>query len=554
MAKVLSIELGQSIVRICEVDYKSKKPKMYQNVETIIPDGTVGDGFINDPVRLGEAIKEALLQKKFSANKVVFTIVSGKIASREALLPFVKENKLNEVVQASAGDYFPVDISQSKIAYQVLGTQEKEGKKQYRVMVIAVPNQLLESYYDLAKVCGWEIVALDYVANSVHMAVKGSLSDGVQMIIKLDEKATQLFIYSDGEYVLQRSVPYGGDLAIDELIDYEKKQGNALSYEEALYSLRSELFISHNEGLAGTEGSEVSQVNESDARQQAVTGEMAVLAGAIYRVIDYYNSRNAGKGINTIFLTGSAGNFLGMAEYLGQELGIPVYNFNEYLKENGKAAHSEGSHVACIGAAMAPLDLIPDAHLSKKQKREQGAKQGGAGAKTDPLLIGILVFVLCVLASVVLVLMSALPYSQAKKVNKQLMQREAELAPIENVYRESVHSEVMLEEAKKIHFASRTPNENMTLFLNELEQILPSDVNVLSFSAGKERVSINMSVGSKEAVAQTMMEFRKLSSLSSVTTTTLSEEVDELGAVNVLFTIEAVYAPLLMETEEEEQQ
>ena len=296
------------------------------------------------------------------------------------------------------------------------------------------------------------------------------------------------------------------------------------------------------------------EVNEFDAKQQAVTGEMAVLAGAIYRVIDYYNSRNAGKGIDTIFLTGSAGNFLGMAEYLSQELGIPVYNFNEYLKENGKAAHIEGSHLACIGAAMAPLDLIPDAHLSKKQKREQGAKQGGAGAKTDPLLIGILVFILCAIASVVLVLMSALPYSQAKKVNKQLTEREAELAPIENVYRESVRSEVMLEEAKKIHFASRTPNENMTLFLKELEQILPSDVNVLSFSANKERVSINMSVSSKEAVAQTMMEFRKLSSLSSVTTTTLSEEVDELGAVNVLFTIEAVYAPLLMETEEAEQQ
>ena len=37
MAKVLSIELGQSIIKMCEVDYKVKNPKVYSYMELGTP-------------------------------------------------------------------------------------------------------------------------------------------------------------------------------------------------------------------------------------------------------------------------------------------------------------------------------------------------------------------------------------------------------------------------------------------------------------------------------------------------------------------------------------
>ena len=123
MAKVLSIELGQSIVKMCEVDYKSKNPKVYSYMELETPQDAVIDCFVVRPDELAEVIVAAMGSHNIRTKKVVFTIASARIASREAFLPYVKKNKLGEMVQASAGDYFPVDISKAKVTYQILSTQ-----------------------------------------------------------------------------------------------------------------------------------------------------------------------------------------------------------------------------------------------------------------------------------------------------------------------------------------------------------------------------------------------------------------------------------------------
>lgn len=42
MAKVLSIEVGFSTIKIVEMDHQKKKPKVYRCVETKTPEGNSG--------------------------------------------------------------------------------------------------------------------------------------------------------------------------------------------------------------------------------------------------------------------------------------------------------------------------------------------------------------------------------------------------------------------------------------------------------------------------------------------------------------------------------
>ena len=51
MSKVLSIELGFSLVRVLEIDYKAKKPKIYANFEFKTPENVLEDGFIKQPLK-----------------------------------------------------------------------------------------------------------------------------------------------------------------------------------------------------------------------------------------------------------------------------------------------------------------------------------------------------------------------------------------------------------------------------------------------------------------------------------------------------------------------
>ena len=47
MAKVLCAEIGHSVIKICEMEYKAKNPKVYRCFEIPIPEGSCVDGYFN---------------------------------------------------------------------------------------------------------------------------------------------------------------------------------------------------------------------------------------------------------------------------------------------------------------------------------------------------------------------------------------------------------------------------------------------------------------------------------------------------------------------------
>ena len=123
-AKVISIEIGYLLTRVCEVDYKAKTHKVYKYFTIPTSEGVINDGVLSVTPEYTEALKAALTENKMNAKQVVFTVTSGRIASREVVIPLVKESRIADVVNANAADYFPVDLSLYRFAYTVLGLVE----------------------------------------------------------------------------------------------------------------------------------------------------------------------------------------------------------------------------------------------------------------------------------------------------------------------------------------------------------------------------------------------------------------------------------------------
>ena len=124
MAKILSIELGHSVIKLCEMDYKVSNPKIYQCQEAITPPGAVNDGYIADGKMkdLAYAIKETIARNGIKTKKVVFTVASAKIINREVVVPDVKENQIGSVVQANLADYFPVSLADYEVTHSLVQT------------------------------------------------------------------------------------------------------------------------------------------------------------------------------------------------------------------------------------------------------------------------------------------------------------------------------------------------------------------------------------------------------------------------------------------------
>ena len=100
--KVLSIEIGYLFTRVCEVDYKSKTPKVYKRFTVPTLQGVMNDGTIEPDSHYMEGLRSGLREFGIKSKQVVFTLASTKIATREVVVPYVKENRIGTMVKANA--------------------------------------------------------------------------------------------------------------------------------------------------------------------------------------------------------------------------------------------------------------------------------------------------------------------------------------------------------------------------------------------------------------------------------------------------------------------
>ena len=81
-AKAITIEIGYSLTKICEVDYKAKTHKIYKSFTVSNGTEVINDGALTASPEYVEVLRRALATNHVKAKQVVFTITSSKIASQ----------------------------------------------------------------------------------------------------------------------------------------------------------------------------------------------------------------------------------------------------------------------------------------------------------------------------------------------------------------------------------------------------------------------------------------------------------------------------------------
>lgn len=553
-SRVLSIEIGYSLTRVCEVSYNSKTPKVYKSFTVQTVEGVMNDGAIQVDSHYVQALNDAIREHKIKTKKVVFSITSTKIASREVTIPYVKENRIRDVVRANASEYFPVDLSQYELAYSILETMGEKGSQQYKLLVLAAPSGMLKGYYDLAAAIRMEVASIDYVGNSLYQVVKGECATGTHLIAKMDERSTLIMVVKDSTITFTRNVSYGVEEALQAVME-SVAWGNIRSLRQAVGIVEKYQCIDLKEE-SGEASSSVSLSVEESA-QKNVTDALVPLINGIVRVIDYYASRNQGETIDDVLLTGMGANFLGMDKLLSREINYPVrfikkvsgLNLEKFFKEG-----FFGEYLACIGAVMESVDFkkSEDTKSGGKAKGKKSAAAAGEQASNSGMWTAVACIVLVggLLAGGGMAGYSLYEYMNANNKNVELKHKVTELMPVMDVYNEYLDTLAQYDVVKAMYSATESQNDSLYEFFVELEQKLPSDVSVASFSCDRNQVTISMKVSTKSEAAATVEQMRTFKSLipESVTVASITEtesDDDGNGSVVVEFSVTALYAPLM---------
>ena len=550
--RVLSIEISNSFTKICEIDYKVKKPKVYKVLTVETPEGVVVDGMLQPTQEYADHLVNALGTNGIHTKRVIFTISSTRVASREVQIPNVKANKIEALVKTNANDYFPVDLTQYEIGHYLAGGLTEEGK--LRVMALAVPKALLNSYYQLAQMCGWEVECFDYSSNSLYQILRDEKTETVTMMIKIDENSTIVTVLSAGKVLLQRTVAYGVQDAIETMIASGAYAVNdPMSAVERFQKKTCLNRVLHQgdklweENAGRWEDEDAGNVEVTAARQK-ITATLEPLIVGVNRVIDFYDSRNGDTPIERTYVTGLGGSFSGMSKLFTNCLERKVHTLSDMEDKIGmsKAIRSTrpAAYISCLGAVLAPVGLI--------DKSQQKAKGMTVVSGTNYTFVSVAVLVLGVILSIAMAVTSLTRYFGTVAENVALQARVEELQPAQAVYNEYLSAAAQYDKYKYLYEYTENPNENLVEFINELEQILPSSFWTNSFSSDMEGISMSVTVEGKAAAARTILNIRNMESIEDVQISNITDTQNELGESAVTFSITGTYADIHADTEETE--
>lgn len=564
--KVLGIEIGQNLTRVVEIDYKVKNPKIYNMFSFATPPDMISD----EGVEVNSIFK-AMLQSKLkechiSTNKAIFVLNSARIANREIEIPFVKDNKIKDLLIANASDYFPVDLTQYQLVHEVLDRYGEGDEKKIKLSVLAVPNELIRSYRLLAENCHLTLMGLDYTGNSIKQLMLREIPEEIKVTIKVDETLSILTIMEGDKIALQRVLNYGIGEGIEAIQDSELF-GEYLSYLEAMdVSRRRTLLLPRFGQEETTEGEQAGPDGEIDSQKLAklkeyVTDNLQMLVGSIARVLDYYTSRHTDKTIERIYLVGMGADFSGLSRLMSNELNqkvVPLQQFEGIsLHKNINISNVKmAEFFTCIGCALEPLPIYGGDKYGKgfgKGKKDETAPDAEGSESEESMTGALVIMAVCIVGAIAMAAYGIFGNLMLKADNVTMQSNVDSLAYAQDTADEYNATKAKYDWITKLDNATVSENNNLVSFIKELEQKMPSQIKVISLAASETGLTLSIDVDKKAAVADIISQLRTFDSIEVYSVSEITEETDkETGKVIVNFTVECNYISALENTENAE--
>ncbi len=568
--KVISIETGIQWTKVALVDYRKKNPPVHEAFAFRTPEHAVEDGYIRDKDSLARALKEELVRRQIVEKDVVFTLSSSKVVTREVMIPYVKDNKIKGIIDAQSRDYFPMDISGYTISYSKMDVVEDDGKKQLKLLLVAIPDNLLGNYVSFAQLAGLKVETFDYIGNGCIQLMCDSFVDNA-MIIQLEEQATVISILENKKLAFQRVTPYGYGATISTVVDHPIL---GIDDEERAFDFLLEHNVIFNKPSMPDNGDPAQQAidqAQADEAYEDLAESLRYHLRIANTALDYYQNQVKQEFVGNVYLVGDGSRFAGIHKLFAQELPLPLQkiDFAKIIdlrnqngvndkKKAGKKEHQdytdpvleESSNtrqpraatpvgfLSVIGAAVHPLDAKP------KEMQAADSKKNDLHTAYVLLAGSLLLSLLLILGSSVRQLIA---HSEHRKLTDQL----ESLAYVQQTYDES--SRVQQEEQVYVTIddATKTKNEYLLPLIEQLEAELPSAIKVTSMQTDDNLITLNMTADRKITVGQMLLNFQNVTLLTDPSIPSMSEQTDEeSGSSEWTYTVNAYYADV-QESEEQ---
>lgn len=310
MSSMLGIDIGQNTVKIACLSGDNSKITLEAIGEIKTPkfenEKVDRDKFLDE---VGKVTKNLLNDLKIKNKQVVVSLPENEVISRLVRLPPLKDNEIMDALKFEAETFVPFPLDEVSIDYEIVNTDDT-GK--LTIFVIAAKNDLINSYINLFKSLGLELLALESPAIALRRVLNLDMPT-VKRIVTVDmgEKFTDIFSIYDSSVYFARSLSVGGE-----------------SFTRAI-SLNLNLDMASSEEYKKAYG--IKEAELEGKIRNAIMPVFNDISEEIRKTLALFQE-DIGKPAELLVLTGGGANMPGMAEELTKNIGLEVQVLQPFVK------------------------------------------------------------------------------------------------------------------------------------------------------------------------------------------------------------------------------
>lgn len=321
---LLAMDIGSSSIKLVAGIQQGDKLRVSHVFTQPLPEECYSNGVILNAFALKSAIQTAVATNGIKLKDVVLTIESTELIKREMVIALVDPEDRMSLIAYEVGQYLPIDINAYVLQYKEVETFKDEGVDKMRILLGAMPKEMVKAHYELIVACGLNPVFMDMHSNSLEKIIQVStdqtLYPAKRSIAYIDfgYSIIDITIVENGHYKFNRLLKMGSgelDKVLSGIFEINQSDAEKLMIKTEALTLYKTINTLQESDLTTEQGMNNRIIGETVHFFTDCVVE-------IDKVFKYYTSRSADNHIEQVVLYGGSAEFKEITTFFNDKLDI----------------------------------------------------------------------------------------------------------------------------------------------------------------------------------------------------------------------------------------
>lgn len=315
----LGVDIGTASIKMVEISSGKHQPKL-QNYGVLESYGhleRLNDAIQTSGLKIMEnetakMLKMLLNKLKIKSHQAIASIPSFSSFITLIEIPSMPESDTDKTVSFQIRQHIPLPASEVAIEWFKVGEIEEDGFTKQQILIISVPKEQIRKFQNIFKLAGLELKAVEIESLSLIRALVGS-DPTPTLLVDIGGRSTNIAVSELGFLKCNYQTDFSGaslTQAISSGLNINVRRAEELKKQKGI--------------LAGAGGYELSTLT--------IPFLDAIISDVGRARVNYEKNQGIKSRIERIILAGGGANLLGIEKYVEEQLGLPTFVGNPFLK------------------------------------------------------------------------------------------------------------------------------------------------------------------------------------------------------------------------------